>query len=79
MADFFSRPVVCNTGPIIGLSRAGLCHLPGEIFPGVLIPDAVVTKRPARMGSLASSLMSEKPGGSPIRSSGWRSEEPVRS
>ena len=48
MPDFFSRPIVCNTGPIIGLSRAGLCYLPGEMFPGVLIPDAVVAELHAK-------------------------------
>jgi predicted nucleic acid-binding protein len=44
MPDYFSRPVVCNTGPLIGLARAGLCHLPSGIFPSVLIPGAVVAE-----------------------------------
>ena len=44
MPDFFSRPVVCNTGPLIGLGRAGLAHLPGRIFPSVLVPETVVSE-----------------------------------
>lgn len=48
MSEFFSRPVVCNTGPLIGLSRAGLCHLPGKIFPLVLIPAMVAEELTAR-------------------------------
>lgn len=48
MPEFFSRPTVCNTGPIIGLSRAGLCHLIGDVFPEVFIPRAVVAKLRAK-------------------------------
>jgi len=36
MADFFSKTVVCNTGPIIALSRAGIGHLLPRLFPKVL-------------------------------------------
>ena len=32
MSEFFDGIVVCNTGPLIGLSRAGLCHLIGPLF-----------------------------------------------
>lgn len=42
MSDFFDGPVVCNTGPIIGLSRAGLCDLLGKLFSEIVIPKAVV-------------------------------------
>ena len=48
MPEFFFRPVVCNTGPLIGLGRAGLAHLPGEIFPSVIIPETVVAELLAR-------------------------------
>ena len=44
MPEFFDRPVVCNTGPIIGLSRAGLCHLLGSLFTRVLLPEPVVVE-----------------------------------
>lgn len=46
--DFFKQPVVCNTGPILGLSRAGLCHLLAEIFPELLFPEAVVAELRAK-------------------------------
>ena len=42
MSDFFDGAVVSNTGPIIGLSRAGLCDLLGKLFHEVVIPGAVV-------------------------------------
>lgn len=48
MPDYFSRPVVCNTGPVLGLSRAGLCRLLGEIFPLVIIPEPVLRELHAR-------------------------------
>ena len=33
--------IVCNTGPLIALERAGLLHLFGPLFGQVLIPTAV--------------------------------------
>lgn len=48
MSEFFGHPVVCNTGPIIGLSRAGLSHLLGSLFSRVLLPAPVVTELRAR-------------------------------
>ena len=48
MVGFFSRPIVCNTGPIIGLSRAGLCDLLGKLFSPLIIPQAVVTELQAK-------------------------------
>ncbi|MFB1501473.1 MULTISPECIES: DUF3368 domain-containing protein [unclassified Thiocapsa] len=33
--------IVCNTGPLIALERAGLIHLFGPLFGHVLIPTAV--------------------------------------
>jgi predicted nucleic acid-binding protein len=41
MSEFFSRPVVCNTGPIIALSRASLGHLLPKLFPRVLITETI--------------------------------------
>lgn len=41
MADFFLRPVVCNTGPIIALSRAGVGHLLARLFPRVVTTQEV--------------------------------------
>lgn len=42
MSDFFSRPVVCNTGPILGLSRVGHVAILRQLFPEVLVPREVV-------------------------------------
>lgn len=44
--EFFSQPVVCNTGPIIALARARLVRLLSEIFPAVIIPQAVADELP---------------------------------
>lgn len=41
MSPYFDGPVVCNTGPLIGLARVGLAHLPLELFPELIVPDAV--------------------------------------
>ena len=32
MPEFFDSTIVCNTGPIIGLSRVGLSHLIRPMF-----------------------------------------------
>ncbi len=48
MPEFFDSTIVCNTGPIIGLSRAGLSHLIGPLFAGVLLPEAVVAELRAK-------------------------------
>lgn len=48
MSEFFDQAVVCNTGPIIGLSRAGLCHLLNSLFSHVLLPAPVVAELRAR-------------------------------
>ncbi len=42
MPEFLGGTIVCNTGPLIGLSRAGLCHLIGSPFARVLLPAASV-------------------------------------
>jgi uncharacterized protein len=48
MSEFFSHPIVCNTGPLIGLSRAGLARLLAALFPRVLLPTAVVNELRAK-------------------------------
>ena len=48
MPEFFDRTIVCNTGPIIGLSRVGLSHLMGALFAKVLLPEAVVAELRAK-------------------------------
>lgn len=48
MPEFFDGTIVCNTGPLIGLSRAGLCHLIGPLFARVLLPAAVVAELRAK-------------------------------
>lgn len=48
MPEFFGGTIVCDTGPIIGLSRAGLCHLIGSLFASVLLPEAVVAELRAK-------------------------------
>lgn len=42
MTGVFSRTAVCNTGPLIGLARAGLEWLPFRLFPEVIVPGEVV-------------------------------------
>ena len=41
MLDFFTQPVVCNTGPLLGLSRVNQLGLLVRLFPQVLIPREV--------------------------------------
>lgn len=41
MNPIFAAPVVCNTGPLIGLARVRLEWLPFRLFPEVLIPEEV--------------------------------------
>ena len=41
MPEFFSSPIVCNTGPIIALAKASLGHLLEAIFPEVIVPSSV--------------------------------------
>jgi predicted nucleic acid-binding protein len=48
MPKFFDSTIVCNTGPIIGLSRVGLSHLIGLLFTKVLLPEAVVAELRAK-------------------------------
>ena len=48
MPEVFDSTIVCNTGPIIGLSRAGLSHLIGPLFASVLLPEAVVAELRAK-------------------------------
>ena len=48
MPEFFDSIIVCNTGPIIGLSRAGPCYLLGPLFAKVLLPEAVVAELRAK-------------------------------
>jgi len=44
MPDFFSGPVVCNTGPILGLFRVGQAGLLPRLFPQIWVPRAVVNE-----------------------------------
>jgi len=48
MPEFFDGAIVCNTGPVIGLSRAGVCHLLGSLFARVLLPEPVVAELRAK-------------------------------
>lgn len=48
MPDFFSRPVVCNTGPLIALSRAGVGHLLASLFPQVITTQEVLAELTAK-------------------------------
>ena len=41
MSDFFSKPVLCNTGPIIAPSRASLGFLLPKLFPRVVTTSEV--------------------------------------
>jgi predicted nucleic acid-binding protein len=48
MDDFFSRAVVCNTGPIIALSRASVGSLLSSLFPEVYVTNEVVAELTAK-------------------------------
>lgn len=41
MNPVFLSPVVCNTGPLIGLARVNLEWLPFRMFPEVIVPEEV--------------------------------------
>lgn len=48
MADFFSQPIVCNTGPLIALSRASVGDLLRKLFPKVFTTTTVVAELTAK-------------------------------
>lgn len=48
MSDFFSQPVVCNTGPIIALSRASVGAWLPELFPRVVTTREVFAELTAK-------------------------------
>lgn len=56
MSEFFQRPVVCNTSPVISLSKAGLGHLFASLFPKVLTTRKVVEELQAKDASDALSI-----------------------
>ena len=41
MNPIFNAPVVCNTGPLIGLARINMAWLPFRLFPDVIVPEEV--------------------------------------
>jgi predicted nucleic acid-binding protein len=54
MSEFFQRPVVCNTSPVISLCKAGLGHLLANLFPKVVTSTAVAAQLQAKdVGDLA--------------------------
>ena len=54
MSEFFQRPVVCNTSPVISLCKAGLGHLLANLFPKVVTSTAVAAELQAKdVGDLA--------------------------
>jgi predicted nucleic acid-binding protein len=54
MSEFFQRPVVCNTSPVISLCKAGLGHLLVALFPKVVTSTAVAAELQAKdVGDLA--------------------------
>jgi predicted nucleic acid-binding protein len=48
MSDFFSKPVICNTGPIIALSRASMGYLLPRLFPRVVTTSEVQAELTAK-------------------------------
>lgn len=48
MANFFAHPIVCNTGPLIALSRSSLGHLLPKLFSRVLTTQTVVAELTAK-------------------------------
>jgi predicted nucleic acid-binding protein len=54
MSEFFQRPVVCNTSPVISLCKAGLGYLLVALFPKVVTSTAVAAELQAKdVGDLA--------------------------
>jgi predicted nucleic acid-binding protein len=54
MSEFFQRPVVCNTSPVISLCKAGLGHLLVALFPKVVTSTAGAAELQAKdVGDLA--------------------------
>ncbi len=53
MSGMFTRPVVCDAGPLIGLARVGLEGLPFDLFPCVEIPEEVVRELLGNKGDLS--------------------------
>jgi predicted nucleic acid-binding protein len=54
MSEFFQRPVICNTSPVISLCKAGLGHLLVALFPKVVTSTAVTAELQAKdVGDLA--------------------------
>jgi hypothetical protein len=48
MSEFFQRPVVCNTSPVISLCKAGLGQLLAGLFPKVLTSTIVAAELRAK-------------------------------
>jgi predicted nucleic acid-binding protein len=48
MSEFFQRPVVCNTSPVISLCKAGLGHVFGRLFPKVVTTTVVAAEPRAK-------------------------------
>ncbi|HEY1052998.1 MAG TPA: DUF3368 domain-containing protein [Prosthecobacter sp.] len=48
MSDFFSQPVICNTGPLIALSRASVGSLLPQLFPKVVTTQEVLAELTAK-------------------------------
>ena len=56
MADFFAHPIVCNTGPLIALSRTNLGHLLPKLFTRVITTQTVVAELTAKDAGDASAV-----------------------
>jgi len=56
MADFFAHPIVCNTGPLIALSRTNLGHLLPKLFTRVMTTQTVVAELTAKDAGDASAV-----------------------
>jgi uncharacterized protein len=60
MPNFFASPVVCNTGPLLGLYRIDQIKLLSKLFPEVIIPrevrDEIVETPYADAGAIAREL-----------------------
>lgn len=48
MPDFFSQPVICNTGPLIALSRADAGAWLTKLFPKVVTTKEVLAELTAK-------------------------------
>lgn len=56
MNPIYESATVCNTGPLIGLARIEMAHLPFRLFPEIFVPEEVRDELIARDSADSSQL-----------------------